>query len=99
MFLQQTAAGRQKIAEAEQEQRTGSGRSGMLASTANNPPVGDRLSKLVQSLLLSAQLSLCVYVACDRVIEDIAGRFIIKWTSKSYHGTCDVTAQYHGHYY
>ena len=31
VFLQQTAAGRQKIAAAEQEQRTGSGRSGILA--------------------------------------------------------------------
>ena len=33
----QTAAGRRKIAAAEQEQRTGSGRSGMLASTTKEP--------------------------------------------------------------
>jgi len=31
VFLQQTAAGRQKIAEAEQEQLAGSGHSGMLS--------------------------------------------------------------------
>jgi len=37
VFLQQTASGRRKIAEAEQEQRTGSGRSGMLASTTKEP--------------------------------------------------------------
>ena len=31
------SSGRRKIAEAEQEQRTGSGRSGMLASTTKEP--------------------------------------------------------------
>jgi len=37
VFLQQIAAGRRKIAEAEQEQRAGSGRSGMLASMTKAP--------------------------------------------------------------
>jgi len=37
VFLQQTASGRRKIAEAEQEQRAGSGRSGMLALTTKEP--------------------------------------------------------------
>jgi len=37
VFLQQTASGRRKIAEAEQEQWTGSGRSGILASTTKEP--------------------------------------------------------------
>ena len=37
VFLQQTAAERRKIAEAEQEQRAGSGRSGMLGSMTKEP--------------------------------------------------------------
>jgi len=37
VFLQQTAAGRWKIAEAEQEQLAGSGHSGMLMSTTKEP--------------------------------------------------------------
>ena len=35
--LQQTAAGRRTITEAEQEQRAGSGRSGMLPSMTKEP--------------------------------------------------------------
>jgi len=35
VFLQQTAAGRRKIAEAEQEQLAGSGRASMLPSMTN----------------------------------------------------------------
>jgi len=37
VFLQQTAAGRRKIAEAEQEQLAGSGHSGMLKSMTKAP--------------------------------------------------------------
>jgi len=37
VFLQQTAAGRRKIAEAEQEQLAGSGRASMLASMTKAP--------------------------------------------------------------
>ena len=37
VFLQQTAAEQQKIAEADREQLAGSGRSGMLASMTKAP--------------------------------------------------------------
>jgi len=67
VFLRQTAAGHRKIAEAEQEQLAGSGRSGVLASMMKTP-CGQQFAEYLARVCHSSVMSI-LGLRCRRLIN------------------------------